>query len=204
MAWVAALTIFGCLRPLDKQLENLGVSSILKISSARPSTSGTKLYISVLGVVCSDSVYSKAAVDSSGKEIIARLSQHGISDTALEVVPDELYAIRQKAGQLSKYGIKLLIFTGGTGLSSRDVTPEALAPLIDRRIDGIMETARAYGQEHMGMRCCPEGLQVLSAKCLYSLFPVRKQGQLNTWMQFFLMYCIFLTSIKGKNISSVQ
>ena len=66
-----------------------------------------------------------------------------------EVIPDEKNQIQNKAQLYSEEGIQLIIFTGGTGLSMRDVTPEALEEILERDIPGIEETIRRYGQDRM-------------------------------------------------------
>ncbi|MEO6347913.1 MAG: molybdopterin-binding protein, partial [Aquaticitalea sp.] len=62
------------------------------------------------------------------------------------VISDDKALIQNKTKALVAKGIPLIIFTGGTGLSPRDHTPEALESLLDKHIPGIEEAIRSYGQ----------------------------------------------------------
>jgi molybdenum cofactor synthesis domain-containing protein len=109
-------------------------------------------------VVCSDGVSKGNAEDRSGLAIIEKLSRYNIKPEHHDIIPDQVETIRSKAIQYSDSGIDLLIYTGGTGLSIWDVTPEAIAPLIDTFIPGIMEAARAYGQERTPLAMLSRGV----------------------------------------------
>lgn len=148
-AAVAALTMYDMLKPIDKSIE---ISSI-KLQSKEGGKSDvskeswTELTCAV--IVCSDTVSKGEAIDSSGKVAMERLKQYGLKTVVYEIIPDDLSTIRSKAESLSNKQIDLLLFSGGTGLSTKDVTPEAIAPLIETSIPGIMEELRRYGQERM-------------------------------------------------------
>ena len=175
-ASVTALTIYDMLKPIDKgvEIENI---KLLKKSGGKSELKNAKFpEIKAAVVVCSDSVYENKAQDSSGKAIIARLEQFGIDTLKYEILPDEVKLIGNKAQELSNEGFQLLIFTGGTGLSPRDVTPEAITPLIDRPIDGIMETARRYGQERMPYAMLSRGVAGFIDNTLVLTFPGSKNG----------------------------
>ncbi|MDQ0965058.1 cyclic pyranopterin phosphate synthase [Flavobacterium sp. W4I14] len=175
-ASVTALTMYDMLKPIDKgvEIENI---RLLKKSGGKSDLKNAKFpELKAAVVVCSDSIFENKAQDRSGKAIISRLAQWDINAEKYEIVPDEINIIRDKASELSKGGYDLIIFTGGTGLSPRDVTPEAIAPLIDRNIDGIMETARRYGQERMPYAMLSRGVAGFIGETLVLTFPGSKSG----------------------------
>ena len=83
------------------------------------------------------------------KEIIENLESCNVTISDYIIIPDEKDGIQNKVKHYENLGTNLIIFTGGTGLSSRDVTPEALEGLIERKIPGIEEAIRNYGQDRM-------------------------------------------------------
>ncbi|WP_431295376.1 molybdenum cofactor synthesis domain-containing protein [Pedobacter sp. P26] len=149
-------------------------------------------------VVCSDSVFENKAQDGAGKAIISRLTQWDINTEKYEIIPDEIKIIRDKASELSKSGYHLIIFTGGTGLSPRDVTPEAIAPLIDRNIEGIMETARRYGQERMPYAMLSRGVAGFIGDTLVLTFPGSKGGAEESMDALFPQVLHLFKVVKGE------
>ena len=175
-ASVTALTMYDMLKPIDKGVEIHHIRLLEKSGGKSDLKNLQFADLTAAVVVCSDSVYNKKAEDGSGKAIIARLEQLGISTEKYEIVPDELEVIRQKVIDLAAAGHSLLILTGGTGLSGRDVTPEAVAPLIERPIVGIMEAARKYGQERMPYAMLSRGVAGFIGETLVLTFPGSKNG----------------------------
>ncbi|MGL6268553.1 MAG: bifunctional molybdenum cofactor biosynthesis protein MoaC/MoaB [Chitinophagaceae bacterium] len=146
-AAITALTMYDMLKPIDKNIE---IRSI-RLDSKKGGKSDFRIpaddqFRSAV-IVCSDSISAGINEDLAGKMIIKKLGQYNLNNTEYAVISDEIPAIREKVLSLTEAGFQLVIFTGGTGLSPRDVTPEAVEPLLDRVIPGIMEAARNYGQQ---------------------------------------------------------
>jgi molybdenum cofactor biosynthesis protein MoaC len=148
-AAVTALTMYDMLKPIDKAVE-IGNIKLLRKEGGKSDflkEAGAELTCAV--IVCSDSISKGEGSDTSGKRAIESLKQYGIETVVYETIPDEVGVIRSKAEALTAANIDLLLFIGGTGLSPRDLTPEAISPLIETPIPGIMEAVRHYGQERM-------------------------------------------------------
>ncbi|MEO7240583.1 MAG: molybdopterin-binding protein, partial [Sphingomicrobium sp.] len=78
------------------------------------------------------------ADDTSGGYLAEAVAQAGHRLTARAIVPDRIDAIRAAVeGWIDDPAVDAVITTGGTGLTGRDVTPEALMPLFDKTIDGF-------------------------------------------------------------------
>jgi cyclic pyranopterin monophosphate synthase len=145
-AAITALTIYDMLKPIDK---GLAITNI-RLEEKRGGKSDFKDRSNnhrCAVIVCSDGISAGVREDASGKTIVEKLKQLNVSVSHQEIIPDDFDVIQNKAKQLSGEGYDLVLFTGGTGLSARDVTPDAIAPLLKREIPGIMEAARNYGQE---------------------------------------------------------
>jgi molybdenum cofactor synthesis domain-containing protein len=100
--------------------------------------------ITVCVLTLSDRGSAGERVDRTGPVIEEMLGGIGAQVNFYEVLPDELEKIKEKLVDYSKT-VDLVITTGGTGLSPRDVAPEATLSVIDREVPGIAEAMRAAG-----------------------------------------------------------
>ena len=89
--------------------------------------------------------------DKSGKLLVERLEGAGHSLAEKVILPDDRYEIRAAISQwIVDKQIDVVITTGGTGLTGRDGTPEAVAPLLDKEIEGFGEVFRVLSYEEIG------------------------------------------------------
>jgi cyclic pyranopterin phosphate synthase len=146
-ASIVALTMYDMLKPIDKQVEISTIKLLHKKGGKSDYGVKENLDLSVAVIVCSDSVSSGKKEDRAGKVISDKIKNLGLSVSSYSVIPDEVLDIQETINKLCSANKDLVILTGGTGLSNRDVTPEAIIPMLDRRIPGIEEAIRSYGQD---------------------------------------------------------
>jgi molybdenum cofactor biosynthesis protein B len=88
--------------------------------------------------------------DKSGRLLADRLVAAGHSLREKVIVPDDIYRIRAVVSDwIADPGVNVVISTGGTGVTGRDGTPEAVSPLLDKTIDGFGEVFRTISYEEI-------------------------------------------------------
>jgi len=144
-ASVVALTLYDMLKPIDKGIEIRNIRLVEKKGGKTDYKEATEGLTAAV-IVCSDTIAAGKKEDKAGKAILAHLERYAVPAT-YTIIPDEVADIQNHIKQAVNENTSLVLITGGTGLSPRDVTPEAVCPLLDREIEGIAETIRSYGQD---------------------------------------------------------
>ena len=89
--------------------------------------------------------------DKSGTLLVKLLGESGHRLEEKTIVPDDKYRIREVISRwIADEAVNVIVTTGGTGVTGRDGTPEAVTPLLDKIIDGFGETFRSLSYETIG------------------------------------------------------
>lgn len=142
---ITALTMYDMLKPIDDAIEIMSVRLEEKKGGKSDFKYAYPESIKIAVVTCSDSISKNE--NKSEKIIEELLKQFHLTASFNKLIPDEVEIIQSTAKLLVEKQFQLILFTGGTGLSPRDVTPDAIQPLLEKEVPGIMEVVRDYGQQ---------------------------------------------------------
>ena len=96
--------------------------------------------------------------DRSGPAVVALLESAGAATVVQDTLPDELEQIAAALRFHAAAGASLIVTTGGTGLATRDVTPEATRQVCERLVDGLAERMRAEGLRQTPLAALSRGV----------------------------------------------
>ena len=126
-------------------------------------------------ITISDSAAAGAREDRSGPEAVRLLTSQGLSVEGPLVTSDDRARIATLLRETSARAA-LVVTTGGTGLSPRDVTPEATRDVLEREAPGIAELLRARGLEKTPLAPLSRGVAGLVGSCLIVNLPGSPSG----------------------------
>ncbi|MES0489837.1 MAG: bifunctional molybdenum cofactor biosynthesis protein MoaC/MoaB [Leptospirales bacterium] len=143
----ALLTMYDLLKPVDKQMEITGIRLLDKKGGRKTKDPEKYSDLKAAVLVVSDSTAAGERKDKSGQIIKEMVEQYNLSIEDYQIVPDEIDQIQKQILVWINKDIPFIFTTGGTGLGPRDVTVAAIEEIAERRVEGIGEAMRNYGQE---------------------------------------------------------
>lgn len=171
---ITALTMYDMLKPIDDAIEIMSVRLEEKKGGKSDFKYAYPESIKIAVVTCSDSISKKE--NKSEKIIEELLKQYHLTASFNKLIPDEVEIIQSTAKLLVEKQFQLILFTGGTGLSPRDVTPDAIQPLLEKEVPGIMEVVRDYGQQRTPYAMLSRGVAGFIGETLVITLPGSPKG----------------------------
>ena len=176
---VAALTLYDMTKALQRdivieRIELLEKSGGRSGDYAREAVAAAEHEAGV--VTCSNRSAAGEREDASGPALVAALRDAGFDVGSPMVVADDEAAIASLLARLADAGHRLILTTGGTGLTPTDVTPAATRRIIDREAPGLAELMRAAGMASTPMAALSRGVVGTRGAALIANLPGSPKG----------------------------
>ena len=175
-AQIAATVLFDMLKPIDSGMTIEGIKVLEKTGGKSSFREKLPDLFKAAILVSSDGVFAGKRKDRSGMIIKEHLEKFGVPLEEYIILPDEKEKICSTLLRLYEEKYNLVLTTGGTGLGPRDVTAEATKEIIDREVPGIMEAARAFGQQRTPYAMLSAGVAGLKGSMLIVNLPGSSRG----------------------------
>ena len=128
-------------------------------------------------ITVSDKGYRGEREDTSGPNLCRLLEERGFSVSHSAIVPDDGEMIKAELKKCSdELGVALVLTTGGTGFSPRDITPEATMEVVERPTPGIPETMRAESMKITPRGCLSRSAAGIRGRSLIVNLPGSKKA----------------------------
>ncbi len=126
-------------------------------------------------ITISDSCSNGKRIDLSGPAVVEVLKQRGFKILATEITADDQPLIEKLLLRLTSE-VRLVVTTGGTGISPRDITPEATRAVCDRLLEGVAERMRFEGTKETPFAALSRGVCGVRGKSLILNVPGSPAG----------------------------
>ncbi len=183
---LAVLTLYDMLKPHASDIEIQSIKLVEKRGGKSDWRDRLEPPVKAHVIVLSDSVAAGKKEDRAGKAVVNALKgEPSVEVAGYDILPDDPEKLTALVQRLVDEGVDLILTVGGTGLASTDQTVEALKPLIEREVPGIMETARAYGQKRTPYAMLSRGIAGLIRNTLVITLPGSTRGATETMEALF-------------------
>ncbi len=177
----SALSVYDILKRHGEDIK-IHTIRLLEKRGGKKDYEKEKIPFSAAVITISDRAFRKERVDESGEIIKKWISENGGEIKGYEVVPDEIDEIERsvKNYALSEHSVDLIITTGGTGPGPRDVTLSAIEGIASKKIDGIGEVMRRFGERKTLYAVLSSGTGYVVGRSIVLALPGSPKGVLDS------------------------